>query len=199
QLRKGAADGPLLKEGMLARSHDDWDPLGDGKRYIRQHGHPVVFGVPRGALIQGKPVPHANVFVAKWRVVARGLDREKKMLLQGPEERALTGLTQAVEWAQFRLNEREDDLEILQPGQVLRQKGFEKGPLFCAADQVKWMNQSFTQAVPFNRDCSEWADCNHFDGGRVAALKYTYNARLGRYEWTAIGPFLFVPGRGLFE
>lgn len=29
------------------------------------------------------------------------------------------------------------------------------------------MNQSFCPAVPANRDCTEWADANHFDGTPV--------------------------------
>ena len=65
QLRSGAPDGPVVKEGFLARSINDWEPLGDGKKYVRQFGHPVAFGVPKGALIGGKPAAHGNVFVAK--------------------------------------------------------------------------------------------------------------------------------------
>jgi hypothetical protein len=52
------------------------------------------------------------------------------------------------------------------------------------------MNQSFVPPVPFNRDATEWADCNHFDGGRVAALKYRFDGPTGRYVWAAMGPFL---------
>src|SRR5262245_9361738 len=32
QLRKGAPDGPVLKEGFLAQSINDWDPLKDGNK-----------------------------------------------------------------------------------------------------------------------------------------------------------------------
>ena len=51
QLRRGAPVGEVVREGILARSADDWDALGDGRRWVRQHGHPVAFGVPKGALI----------------------------------------------------------------------------------------------------------------------------------------------------
>src|SRR5439155_8721327 len=71
QVRHGSPDGRLVKEGFLAWSIDDWDPLGEGKSYVKQHGHPVAFGVPKGALIRGKAAAHANLFVAAWRVVAR--------------------------------------------------------------------------------------------------------------------------------
>ena len=54
------------------------------------------------------------------------------------------------------------------------------------------------QAVPFNREATEWADCNHFDGGRLACLKYAFNPKSGLYEWTAIGPLLEA-GKGVSE
>src|SRR6266550_1368330 len=49
QVRSEGFDGPVLKEGLLAASIDDWDPLGDGKRYKRNQGAPTAFGVPKGA------------------------------------------------------------------------------------------------------------------------------------------------------
>ncbi len=52
------------------------------------------------------------------------------------------------------------------------------------------MNQSFTQAVPFDDAGTEWADCNHFDGRRLAALRYTFNRTTGLYEWTETGPLV---------
>jgi hypothetical protein len=55
QIRRGAADGALIKEGVLAQSIDDWDPLGDGTPVARQHGHPVLFGVPRGSSAWRRP------------------------------------------------------------------------------------------------------------------------------------------------
>jgi hypothetical protein len=107
--------------------------------------------------------------------------------------------TQGVEWMQFRLNDLEDDLEILQPVQSLRQKGFAAGSRFCGADEVKEMNQSFVQAVPFNNEATEWADVNHFDGGRIAALKYRFNPDTRLYEWVEIGPRVSVADAGLTE
>jgi hypothetical protein len=71
---------------------------------------------------------------------------------------------------------------------VLRQKGHETGQAFCSAKGVAWMNQSFVPPVPFSRDSMQWADVNHFDGGRIAATKLTYNAATQRYEWTETGP-----------
>ncbi len=166
QLRRGGSAGPVIREGRLARFRDE-----------RQHGHPVAFGVPKGARIGGKPAPNANVFAAKWRWGEKG--------------------ARGVEWVQFRLNDRDDDLEILQPPVPLRQKGYEEGPEFCSAGNVAWMNQTFTPPVAWSRDCTEWADCNYFDGGRIAALKYAF--RSGRYEWIETGPAFSEAGRNTFE
>lgn len=162
QVRRGASDGPVIREGRLAQFRNE-----------RQHGHPVAFGVPKGALIGGKPAPNANVFAAKWRWGEAG--------------------KRGVEWAQFRLNDRDDDLEMIEPPGPLRQKGHD----FCAIEKVAWMNQTFTPPVAWNRECTEWADCNYFDGGRIAALKYAFKA--GRYEWIQTGPVLSEPGRNTFE
>jgi len=202
QIRDGAYDGPVLTEGVLAKSIDDWDPLGDGSRHVRQFGHPVAFGVPKGAILKGQPAPNANVFAVKWRVCARVLDREGGYLLWNTQPIELTRQTQAVEWLQFRLNDQEDDIEILQPAQPLRQKEFESGPAFCSAD-LGPMNQTYTQAVPFTTDGLEWVDVNHFNKylnsdnpGVLAALKYRFNRERGRYEWVETGPVL---GTGMHE
>jgi hypothetical protein len=104
QLRKGAFDGPVVKEGFLARAVEDWKDFGDGtlappegKTFIKQHGHPVVFGVLRGAMRAGKPAGNANVFVAKWRVVARLLDRKRNYLEHASADPELARRSQGVE------------------------------------------------------------------------------------------------------
>ena len=141
--------------------------------------------------------PSANVFVAKWRRTAwlPVLDREGQPC-RARQKPSLA--TQAVEWVQFRLNAAEDDIEVLQPVVLLRQKGFESGEP-SARPPVKSMNQSFVQAVPYNREGTEWADCNHFEGGRIACLKYAFNPKLGRYEWLQTGPLLGGEAYGVFE
>lgn len=81
QVRGGTPYGEVLSERLLARSTDAWDPDGSGRnRYVKQHGHPVAFGVPRGALIGGRPAPNANLFVLKWRMKARVIDRDRNFL-----------------------------------------------------------------------------------------------------------------------
>jgi hypothetical protein len=192
QLRAGAPDGKLIREGMISQSIDNWDPFGDGKEtFIRQHGHPVAFGVPKGAVIQGRPAPNANVFAVKWRVTAKVLDRQNNALVRSAHDREVSEHTQNVEWMQCRLNHAEDDIEILQPRTTLRQKGFESGEVFCSLPDSGKINETFVQAVPASQDCSEWADACHFGVGKVAALKYRFNGKRGVYEWVETGPSLF--------
>ena len=193
QIRDGSPVGRVIKEGYLSRAHGEWDPFGDGTRYFRQHGHPVTFGVPKGALINGKRVAHENVFAVKWRVLGIAIHEpggwkgwDKSWPRRDPR-------TQAVEWMQFRLNDREDDIEILQPARQLRQKGAEQGDVIGftrAGEPLTQMNQTFVQAVPFNDDCSEWADVNHFPGGRIAPMKYRFNPRAKLYEWVETAPLI---------
>ncbi len=199
QLRDRSPNGRVIKEGVLGKWVDDWDALGDGKGYVKQHGHPVAFGVPCGALIGGKLAPSANLFVVKWRRCARYVDSQTGLMVHASAHPELRERTQGVEWVQFRLDEAEEDIEIVQPPEALRQKGCEEGETFCSDGSAKAMNQSFTQAVPFNEACTEWADCNHFDGRRIAALKYAYNRERGVYEWVETGPFMDDPERGLSE
>jgi hypothetical protein len=201
QLRRGGPDGPVISERMLRRSVDDWDPLGDGRKLVRQHGHPVAFGVPRGARVAGRPAPSAGLFVAKWRLTAPGaLNPATGVIERVP---GVADATQTVEWMQFRLNPAGDDIEVLQPPAPLRQKGFESGPAFCSNPALRRMNQSFVQAVPFNTDATEWVDANHFGGwhagGCVAPLKYRFNPGAGLYEWVETGPVMAAPGWSLGE
>ena len=195
QLRRGAPDGPVVTEGVLARGRDGWDPLGDGSDWFRMHGHPVVFGVPKGALIGGRVPPHANLFAVKWRAVGIRIQARGARPIRNPG-------AMVVEWIQCRLNDREDDLEIVQPVTPLRQRGFEEGDAFCrfpGGERVRWMNQSFVQAVPYNGPCTEWIDVNHFDGGRIAAFKHAYDPSDGRYHWVQTGPLAGGGNDLLFE
>lgn len=137
QLRRDAPDGPVVKEGFLARSAANWLPGGvppppAGKSYFKQHGHMVAFGVPKGAVIGGRPAPSANVFVAQWRVLGRVLEMQRDFLDKTYADMALFQATQGVEQIQFRLTDRDDDLEILQPATRLRQRASPPAPPFAA-------------------------------------------------------------------
>jgi hypothetical protein len=207
QIRADAPDGRLLKEGFLSQGRADWQPddfdlklLKPNQTVYKQHGHMVPFGVPQGALIDGRTPPHAGLFVVKWRTSGRILNRDTDYLEH--RSAAPTGdgrIGQRVEWVQFRLNEAGDDLAIVQAVRPLRQRGYETGPRFTASDDVAWMNQSFVPAVPFNADATEWIDVNHVDEGRIAAMKYRFDPARGVYDWVEIGPRLSTPDGHIHE
>ena len=190
QIREGAYDGPLVKEGRLAESIPDWSPLADGKKYVKGHVCPIAFGVPRGALIEGTVSPQAGVFVFIWLRQGRCVDPETGFLLQAGEDRRLTDGGRVVEWAQLRLNAAEDDLELVQPTRTLRQKGYENGYPFCELN-VRRLTMSFMLPVPFNPGLDEWIGTGAFTTGsdsRVAAMKFRFSSETGLYEWTDTGP-----------
>jgi hypothetical protein len=213
QLRRDSYTGPVIREGFFARSTDDWYPLGERYRCVKQMGHPVAFGVPRGARLGGRDLPHANRFVVKWRIVARVFVPEGGYLLWQSEPPEVRARTQDVQWLQFRLSDDGNDLIIDQPIQSLRMAGYESSPpgdAICPAGAVS-INQTYVQAVPFNADASEWADVCHFvlsaphgsdsrhnmgDTMGVAAMRYRFHAATGRYQWVQMGP---VVGPGVFE
>ena len=209
QLRRGGFDGPVIKEGWLCRTTNEWNALGDGKPYVKQHGHPVVHGVPKGALIRGRRVAHENIFAVCWRREARYVDPQTGFMAYCHERPDLAG-TRDIEWLQFRLNEGETDIEILSPLRPLRQKGFEDSPqLRCEHPQVRWMTQTFVPAIPLNDDASEWVSVIHVNTpgengseepgdhcDRIMPIRFVFNAVAKLYEWQSAG----VPvGRGLFE
>jgi hypothetical protein len=197
QVRKDAPDGPVLKEGFLAQSINNWDPLNDGSKLVRQHGHPVIFGVPKGALIDGKPAPNGNLFVVKWRIVGIGYDPVLKKIQR--DKNGLREKTQGVQWTQIRLNDAEDNIVVVQPTKAFRQKGFETGNAVCSVKPA-FMNQTFVPDVPFNHACTEWAVVNHFtDQGEIAPMKIAFNANTGLYEFVECGPLTGGPKQHLME
>jgi hypothetical protein len=213
QLRRDSYGGAVIKEGLFAQAIDDWYPLGDQYRCVRQHGHPVAFGVPKDAVIGGRPAAHANVFAVKWRRVARVFVPDGGYIMWQNEPPEVRERTQSVEWCQFRLNDAEDDIEIIQPAQRLRQVGYTDGKVICDHG-LSVMNQSYVQPVPFSDDATEWVDVNHFnqraeasrDGTqprqgvpRVAPLRYRFNTTTGLYEWVETGPLWGSPETPLFE
>jgi hypothetical protein len=196
QVRRDAPDGEVLKEGFLAQAVADWRPEGvppapEGKAYFKQHGHAVAFGVPKGAVIGGKPAPNGNLFVAQWRVLGRVLVPKEDRLEHARSSPELSAGTQDVEWVQFRLNGREDDIEIVQPADKLRQAGGWRLPAP--------MNQSFCPPVPFTDAADEWVGCNHFDRGRLAVLRFRFDPETGKYAWVQLSGFIEAGKRPLSE
>ena len=199
QLRAGSYLGPVLKEGMLAATIPDWNP-GDGGRCFQTNGAPSVFGVPKGARIRGVVPAHANLFVAKWYRNARAY-REDGTLYKGIETHELMRRTLHVPAVQFRLNDTDDDIEVLQPATELRQVGYETGPHRCSVEDPGDINHGLVNPVPLTGAADEWLDTcqfgwsepGHFGGNRVAAVRHRYNRERHRYEWVETGPLLFYP------
>lgn len=206
QLREGNYNGPVIREGTFAQSIDDWEPLGNGKKYVRQFGHPVAFGVPKGALVNGAPAVNANCFVLKYRICARVRHPDGYLIWnQHPEE--LTEATQGVHWLQFRLSDDESNIEITSPARPIRQLGFEDGSQFCRHAQCQFVNQSYVQPIPYSDNFQEWAGVCHFNfqdmrhtaGSLQAVLKYKFNPASRLYEWIETSPLLRSEGHEMFE
>ena len=80
---------------------DDWDPLGDGSKHWKIHGHPKVFGVPRGAIDKHlNPIAHDNLFVAAWYTRARAITDGR---LTDPHADEALANTLRLEWIHFQL------------------------------------------------------------------------------------------------
>ena len=198
QIRDGAYDGPLVHEGRLAESIRDWDPLGDGKKYVKGHVHPLCFGVPRNAMVNGKVPPQAGLFVFLWNRGARRIDPATGLMLHASEDPRLVDGSSATEWTQLRLNDKEDVFEPVQPIRVLRQKGYDQGYPFCSLD-TRRMALTFTPPVRFDSKAEEWIGSSGFTDGseiHVATMKFSYDPEKGLYQWTDTGP---LSVSGLFE
>jgi hypothetical protein len=114
--------------------------------------------------------------------------------------------TQAVEWLQFRLNEDETDIEVLQSIKQFRQKGYEVAEDVCDHPGARHINQVFVPAIPFNGECTEWVDlCYYGKRGRerrfgtMAPVKHRFNPQTGLYEWVETGPPISDEKKILFE
>lgn len=219
QLRADAPDGRIITWGVIDSSIDDWDPLQRGDRYFKTCGMPIAFGVPKGATLDGSPIPHANVFAVKWYRVAQ-LRRKGAIVqpncvsggtwpreLDWPEGFAVQEQTMRLEWMQFRLNDREDDIQPLtQPAQV-RQRGYEAGDAFCSLGPGFQVNHAMKPPVKADPAGAEWYDVNSFTpyrehkraGASAAAVGYRFNPAIGLYEWTHTGLPAVLPDREFRE
>jgi len=209
QIRDGEPDGPVVRGGVLASAQEGWDPLGRGDRFTKRLGMAVPFGVPKGAVgPDGKPMPNANVFVVKWyrraflwkdgRLVSTQDGHDPGAWPEGPE---VGPRTLRVEWTQVRLNESEDDLEVLSPPQTMRQVGYETDEEFCSLGPGRQMNHSMVPPVPVDDSCLGWVEFDSFGaddrapafGASAAPVRFRFDEGSGLYEWAETGPLLGVP------
>ena len=128
-LVSGSVVESLSGETLLVSLGDKQVELGAGMRLTRTedgfrlstHGMPFTMSA-------GKAAPHANLFVAQWRTLGRPLVVKEDRLEKTSPSSVLFARTQDVEWVQFRLNDREDDIDIVQPVRRLRPRD---GKLFA--------------------------------------------------------------------
>ena len=197
QVRAGSPDGPEIREGVLAGATDDWDALGDGRRFSKMHGMGLAFGVPKGAVRDGKPLPSANVFVLKYyrKAGKRGtggvmLKNDPKISVEPwPEGSEVVSKSMGVEWLQFRLNDAEDDIEVIQPAAPLTTDAPRHGDWPGGTLRVR--NHSMTPAIAMDDACTRWTSIDAVRGEGAsgqAAVLFEFNASRGRYEWTYTGP-----------
>ncbi len=199
QVRLGGFTGPILKEGILAQARDDWDPFNDGSRYFQAHGAPVGFGVPKGVVIDGRIAPHANLFVIKWYSYSRYFIQPGRLALttSDPNSVKLSARTMHLEWVQVRLNDTEDDIEIVEPVSTLQIPGVDP-----EKPESRRVNQSYVQPVPYNREATEWIDMAVIgwserpkeDAIGPVAVKYRYDPQRHRYAWVQKSGRLFPRG-----
>ncbi|MCK5844027.1 MAG: hypothetical protein KAG97_04915 [Victivallales bacterium] len=184
QVREGSPVGAILNEGVLARAGSGWDPMSRGDSFFKSNGTPIAFGVPKGATIDGELIPHHNHFVIKWYTYPK-IEKDGLRHLDSD----LTVEIIRLEWVQCRLNDAEDDIEIIHGPERLRQVGYETGEHFCSLESLtKCMNHSITPAVPYTDDSSEWVEVDHFYSGILAPVRYKYDTSLKRYQWVETGP-----------
>jgi hypothetical protein len=214
QIRKGAPNGEILKEGIIEKAKSDWDPLGVGHSFRKINAVVKVFGVPKGALRNGKPISTANHFVAKWyirpciEIDGRLVNLWDKASPVNPDD--LGRYAYGLEWMQFRLNDAEDDIEIISPAKELRQKGYDQKNNLSSLGSSMGMHHGFGDAVP-NEDFTEWVEVCQFETyppsavamhdrpTTVAAVRYSFNPTSGLYEWVETGKSQQIPNRRIAE
>ena len=201
QLRRDRWDGEIIKEGFISQTSMEWVPPRIDRVCARQHGHITGFGVPLGALINGRRVPHENHFVAMWRQVGRLLDPATGFLHENAHDPEVWEKSADAPWRQFRLNDPGTDLEWLSDARPLRQVGHEDDP--CAIPDrpdIANMIKGFVPAVPANDDCTAWVDINsvgykggatregYMPGTSLMSALYSYDQASGLYQWKTAGP-----------
>jgi len=205
QIRADAPDGRVLTEGYLDEQTMEWDPLGDGRKFVKLCTHLVAFGVPVGALIGGRRVPHEGCFVAVWTRFPRIYDPARDYLLHDAEG-DVPREGYRCPWVQFRLGESGDDIEIVQTICNLQEKGFAGSSILCRHEHLDVFNSGYVNPVPYNCDYTEWAFLVHWNRGAIesegvcTAIRLKWNPQTLLYEWTDTGPILDGPGdMGIFE
>lgn len=205
QLRADAPDGPILKQDFLAKNVQDWDPFNTGKTCLKILGTPTLFGVPKNAVIQGRVPDHHNLFVIKWYTYGKVVEGDRVLI-----DEDLTRKTMHIEWLQCRLNDSEDDIEIISPVSPMRQI-YDEAPetdkhadkhaaavnetnglfhQFSEQSDAVFMNHAMVAPIAYNGSADQWVEVDHFNGGQLACVRYAFNPSTDLYEWVQTGPLL---------
>ena len=200
QIRADSPDGPIIKEKRLITAENGWKPLGGEMSFRRINGMPLIFGVPKGAKTNGKPLPNENVFALMWYCSGH-LEKDGETVNSENQEKTHPGLDAIpnllhIRWLQFKLNEDESDIEIIQAPCELRQVGYETGTLICSVPSQVVMEHAMTIPIPADETCSKWVECHNVNlidenmgetHGSVIPVEYSWNEKSGLYEWTRTG------------
>ncbi|MAE63214.1 MAG: hypothetical protein CMJ18_02980 [Phycisphaeraceae bacterium] len=185
QVRDGAPDGPVLNEKLLV-ARDRLAVSADGTELFRANGQPAVFGVPKGAFIDGRVPEHANVFAITWHGCA--IQRRDGWSRGATDEDGWDAslLEPYHEIVHARLNEAEDDIEIIEPRRRMQ-----------PADGTVVPGHGWAQPIPDDAACTRWLDS--FSGrpppdpcSLIGAIAHEWDRRLGTYQWVRTGPFVEV-------
>jgi len=203
QLRIDAPDGRIIREGIVAKNQNDWDPFSRGDHFWKCNDNPVAFGCSKDAVYAGKVLLSANHFVVKWCTYAH--IEKNNMLINSasfdwPGKKYVFNRTLRIEWAQFKLNDDENDIELIQPPQLMIRKNHNNND-FSGLGLGFSMNHSLVPPLPLDASMQDWIEYDTFtlenEGigghGRVAPVKYSFNRAMGLYEWTDTGALLSVP------
>jgi hypothetical protein len=191
QVRADFPDGRVLTNGILAAP----DPVGgpvNGTRLFMQCGQPALFGVPKGAQIDGKVPEQANLFAATWL-------KGPVLHYGGLVDRAHTNILSEHGWTQeqiaavepllrggrqvmhFRLNDAGDDIEILSKPMPIEQEGFPGG-----------RGYGWAQPIRDNADGTRWLEAVQIDGG-IAVTAYEFDPKTREFRWTRTGAVTPLP------
>lgn len=190
QLRSDAPDGPFLKEGFISQYHEDWDVHGDGRKFIKSHGHPKITGVPRGAVdSEGIVFPAENVFLATWYVIPAVRDPETKVV-----DRVGGNLLESIH---FRLKEDGSDIAFIDDhATIWRERGFETGRILSSVEPPQSsVNQWLIPATALDDKKTRWVDTYHFGKG-IAAVEIAFDEASKRYQWVRTGKMVNEHVRG---
>ena len=187
RLLDGGSDGPMIAEERLFEP-TPFDTDTDGAVLALSCGQPIVFGVARGATYAGRALPHANHFVLTWVQVPI------RLLANGDSEHFPTDHPRVAEFArmintyhlQFRLNDAENALEIIEPPAML----------VDPTGRTHRIN-GWTQPIPANPEASSWLDSitvtqdldsiNFAGYNGFAVIQYDFDQVRGLYEWRMTG------------